>query len=174
MKTTLVDAAFGILALSGSTTATAQIIRWDRVEGFGAADYSGIFVGPIQASRPRTAGEGRVILDLKSGFLWFTVKGLTNGNQYDNGPLGAPWGPELLMGTLVCDSTQRSAPATWVDTPNVAFDANGDGRFAGVVAVPAACKERPQEMVFLLRHPDRPGQRFVAYGAGRRILEGWP
>ncbi|MBS0395230.1 MAG: hypothetical protein JSR54_11425 [Proteobacteria bacterium] len=172
MKTRVIAAAFGLFALASVTCAHAQIVHWDRVEGFGAADVSAIFVGPIQASRPRTVGAGTVVANLDTGFLWFAVRGMTNGNQYDNGPLGAGWGVELMIGTLVCDSTQRFAPATWVDTPSVRFDANGDGRFAGLVVVPAACKQRPEEMVFLLRHFDRPGQRFVAYGAGRRIESG--
>jgi len=161
--------AIGAMFLCGTAWADGSMVRWDRIEGFGAADVSQIYVGPIEASRPRTVGSGRATVNLRTGFLSFVVKGLSNGNQYGNGPLGAPWGPESLMGTLVCDSTQRYAPATWVDSPPVAFDASGSGRFEGFVDVPEACRERPDEMVFLLRHADRPGNRFVAYGAGRTI-----
>lgn len=169
---TIIAIAVGLLCMFVYATADAQMVRWDRVEGIGAADFSNIWVGPIQASRGRTVGNGRVMLNLENGFLSFAVKGLSNGNQYANGPIGAPWYPgvpEKLMGTVVCDSTQRFAPATWVDTPFVAFDASGGGRYQGFMDVPQSCKDRPEEMVFLLRHADRPGNKFVAYGSGRTI-----
>jgi len=169
---TITAIGVGLLGLLGSAMANAQMVRWDRVEGLGATDVSDIWVGPIQATRGRTVGDGRVMLNLENGFLSFAVKGLTNGNQYSNGPIGAPWysgTPENLIGTVVCDSTQRFGPATWVDTPYVAFDASGNGKYEGFIDVPQACKERPDEMVFLLRHADRPGNKFVAYGAGRTI-----
>lgn len=171
MKTSIV-VGVGLLALLGAAMADAQMVRWDRVEGIGAVDAVDIWVGPIQASRGRTIGEGRVMLNLKNGFLSFVVKGLTNGNQYDNGPIGAPWfpgAPEPLIGTVVCDSTERIASVSWVGTPNVLFDAAGNGKYEGFVDVPQACKDRPEETVFLLRHPNRPGNKFVAYGAGRTI-----
>jgi hypothetical protein len=164
-----------LFAFFGSQVADAQIVRWDRVEGFGAADTSAIAVGPIFASRGRTVGTGRVMLNLKTGFFSFAIQGMTNGKPYDNGPLGAPWSPGSeypLMGTVVCDSTQRFSAATWVDSQPVAFNEDGDGRFEGFVDVPQACKDRPMEMVFLVRHarPDSPLYgRFVAYGAGRTI-----
>jgi hypothetical protein len=169
---TFIAVVAGLAGLLGSAMADAQVVRWGRVEGLGAADYSTIWVGPIQASRGRTVGDGRVMLNLETGFLSFTVTGLTNGNHYDNAPIGAPWYPgtaEQLIGTVMCDSTQRFAPATWVDTLNVAFDARGNGKFEGFVGLPQQCKDRPAELVFLLRHADRPGNKFVAYGAGRTI-----
>jgi hypothetical protein len=166
-------AAAGLLAFAGAASAMDQIVRWTRVEGLGAADAAAIYVGPFGASRGRTVGDGSVMLNLNTGFLSFTVRGLANGKQYDNGPLGAPYLPpndeaEPFIGTVVCDSTERWGTITYVDTEPVSFDADGNGKFVGFVAVPAACRERPEETVFLLRHFGF-NWKFVAYGAGRTI-----
>jgi hypothetical protein len=165
----LYAAAIGLLVSWGSASAAGSVVTWTRIEGFGAADVTQIHIGPIYASRPRTVGAGFAALNLNTGYLWFFVKAMSNGNQYDNAPLGAPWPTDVLWGTVVCDSTERFASATWVDTPDIAFTADGDGRFAGLVSLPTACTERPEEIVFLLRHSNRPGNRFIAYGAGRII-----
>jgi len=179
------QALLGIVALmtvAGSARANgaggwggifAPVVSWDRLEGtFVLPDGSGMTVGPIQGSaRYRVAGQGKIVLYLDSGFLYIRVDGLSWGLQYPNAPLGSGLSGEF-EGTVVCDSTGRFGPVVWADTP--AFElSQGASLFAGVVALPQACRDRPEEIVFLLRHADPANPAlygtFVAYGAGRVI-----
>jgi hypothetical protein len=170
MNSKLLAFIVGLLTATSPAWADGGIVRWDRVEGFGAADTSAIMVGQFNAARGRTVGSGRVIVNLNNGFLSFRIDGLSNGKQYSNGPLGAPWtAGEMLVGTVVCDSTQRFGAFAYADSTPIAFDANGDGAFNGFLQLPAGCRERPEEMAFLLRHYGGGPSGFVAYGAGRSI-----
>lgn len=169
MRRMLFGLAVGLLTFAGSAWADGPIVRWDRVEGFGAVDWTQIHVGPIWASRGRTVGGGTVMLNLKTGFLSFSIRGMSNANQYANGPLGAAAGG-LWMGTVVCDSTERFGPFAFVDSEAILLK-DGTGSFQGFVVLPEGCKQRPEEMVFLIRHAN-PGPLyggFVAFGAGRHI-----
>jgi hypothetical protein len=149
-------------------------VRWDRIEGtIVMPDGSGMSVGPMLGSaRYRVAGEGKVVLYLQSGFLFVRVEGLSWGLHYQNGPLGASVTGDFV-GTVVCDSTQRFGFLVSVDTPVLQLK-QGAVTYAGVVALPQACRDRPEEIVFLLRHvmPGNPvlDGTFVAYGAGRVVF----
>jgi len=169
MRKMLLAAVVGLFVFISSAWAEAPTVRWDRVEGLGAVDWTQIHVGPIWASRGRTVGAGNVMLNLKTGFLSFRIEGMSNGNQYANGPLGAS-GSGLLMGTVVCDSTERFGPFAFVDSEAILVN-EGTGSYQGFVLLPEGCKQRPEEMVFLIRHAN-PGPLyggFVAFGAGRHI-----
>ena len=54
----------------------------------------------------------------------------------------------------------------FVDTPPIWFE-NGAGSFAGFVALPAGCKEQPDETAFLVRRIS--DGTYIAFGAGRSI-----
>ena len=176
MRRTLLGVAVVLLTLAGDARADGifgPTVSWNRIEGtIVMPDGSGMTVGPIQGSaRYRVGGQGKVVLYLDSGFLYMRVEGLSWALHYPNGPLGAGFdGP--FMGTVVCDSTGRFGPPVWADTPVVELSQGGTS-FAGVVALPQACRDRPAELVFLLRHADpafpRLFETFVAYGAGRVI-----
>lgn len=169
MRNMLVAVVVGLFAFMSSAWAETPIVRWDRIEGFGAVDTTQIHVGPIGASRGRTVGAGRVMVNLKTGFLSFTIEGMSNGNQYANGPLGASAGG-MFMGTVVCDSTERFGPFAFVDSEAILLN-EGTGSYQGFLVLPEGCKQRPGEMVFLIRHAN-PGSLYggiVAFGAGRYI-----
>jgi hypothetical protein len=122
-----------------------------------------------------------VVLNFASGFLFFTVEGLSNGSHYpgqvfaspaSSRPLGGVTASLTLIGTIVCDSTEQfGVPMQFVDTAPLVFT-NGNGAYKGYVVVPEGCKTRPEETVFLLRiaTPGSPSYgAYVAYGAGRRF-----
>ena len=176
MKRMLLGLAVALLAAASNARAggvLGPIVSWNRIEGtIVMPDGSGMTVGPLQGSaRYRVGGQGKVVLYLASGFLYIRVEGLSWALHYQNGPLGAGLnGP--FMGTVVCDSTERFGVAVWADTPVLELS-QGASSFAGVVDLPQACRDRPDEIVFLLRHanPANPSLfgTFVAYGAGRVI-----
>jgi hypothetical protein len=165
----LFAAATALLAFPLSAWAGPPIVRWDRVEGVIGADLTQVQVGPFAAStRWRSTGSGRVMLNLGTGFLSLRITGVSWAQHYSNGPLGSPTPLPggSLIGTVVCNSTERFGPITWVDTPVVAAD-SGSLTWQGFLDLPAACREYPQELVFLVRHLDGPPffGAFVLYGA---------
>lgn len=169
--------ALAAVLACGSAWADATIIRWDRFEAsLLQADQNGCVGGNVSGvtlcpGRPRTVGPGRVMLNLRNGFLSFRLSALSNAAHNPNGPLGAHTTPAMFIGTVVCDSTERFGILEYVDTLPIQF-VNGGGSFQGVVDLPDGCRARPEETVFLVRHYN-PGQGidglYVAYGAGRVI-----
>lgn len=152
-------------------------VSWDRIEGtIILPNESAMQVGPFfpASLRFRIGGEGKVVLYLDSGFLFFQVKGLSWADHYSNGPLGSGLTGGEFVGTLVCDSIPlETATYQSVDSPKVVLN-QGAASFAGMVTLPQVCRDAPEKIVFLLRHdPDmaNPNLRgkFVAYGAGRVI-----
>lgn len=161
--------ALAALLACSPAWADSTIIKWDRFEGvhFQDTDY-GCIGGLICPGRPRTSGPGQAILNLKTGHLTFRVTGISNAAAYSNGVLGGPAaGPGNFIGTVVCNSTERDGTTMeYVDTPPIWF-IDGGGSFTGFVALPAGCKERPEETVFLVRRIS--DGTYIAFGAGRTI-----
>jgi hypothetical protein len=176
------------LMLAGeAASANGTTILWSRMEGAPPPTQENACVeGPFTPQfscpvRARTVGPSRVVFNLDSGYLFFAVEGLSNGSHYpgpivaspaSSRPLGGVTASLILIGTIVCDSTEQSGvPMQFVDTPPIEFK-NGNGAFKGQVVVPAGCKARPEETVFLLRiaTPGSPSYgAYVAYGAGRKF-----
>jgi len=170
MRRMLFAAGLALTAFSGAVLADGPIVRWDRVEGV-LADQGVVSVGPIMNSgRWRSTGEGRVQLNLKTGFLSVKVSGTSCAQHYDNCPLGSPTGAGRIA-TVVCNSTERFGPITWVNTPVVAA-ATDSFVYRGFLDLPPACREHPEDLVFLLRHPEDLAPffgSFTLYGAERVI-----
>jgi hypothetical protein len=166
-------AAVLVFASTAGPASAAEVVRWDRIEGTTVMpDGSGMTVGPLQGSaRSRVGGGGRAILYLDSGLVYVRIEGLSWALHYQNGPLGAGLSAQFVA-TVVCDSTERFGAAVWADTS--AFQmTQGAATYLGVLALPQACRDRPDEIVFLVRHVNMPNPSlegtFVAYGAGRVI-----
>ncbi len=167
---------FAVLAtlLAASAMADGPMVRWNRVEGIVAADLANLLgvpvsVGPFTPSpRWRSVGTGRVVLNLSEGWISVRYSGFSWANQYNNAPLGSPV-PQSgapLKATVVCNSTERYGPLEWVDTPDITTN-GGDGRFEGKIALPAGCRDNPEEIVVLIRHTG--SGTYIAYGADRTI-----
>jgi hypothetical protein len=170
MRKIFVAAALTLVAFSSAVSAEGTIVRWDRVEGV-LGDQDTVSVGPILYSgRWRTTGEGRVQLNLKTGFLSVRVSGVSCGQNYPNCPLGSPTGAGGIA-TVVCNATERFGPITWVNTPPL-VNSIGGVTYEGFLDLPAACREHPEELVFLLRHREDQAPffgSFMLYGAERSI-----
>ncbi len=149
--------------------ALGPIVRWDRIEGtFVLPDGTAGTVGPLQGSARYRVAEGKATLNVESGVLNVRVEGLSWNLHYPNAPLGSGLSGSF-MGTVVCDSTGRFGTTVWADTPVLEIE-QGAASFAGVIDLPEACRDRPNEIVFLLRHAAGPFfGMYVAYGAGRTI-----
>jgi hypothetical protein len=172
MRRTLAAVAVGLLTLAGSAWADSPIVRWNRIEGVIGADLTEIRVGPIFAStRWRTAGAGSAMVNLKTGFLSFRLTGASAAKNFANQPLGAP-SPSAggtQIGTVVCNATERFGPIEWVNTPVLTTDSGGVS-FQGFVVVPESCRAHPEDVVFLIRHPENSSlSGFNFYGADRTI-----
>lgn len=161
------------LAFSGGF---GPVVSWDRMEGtIILPDGSPMQVGPYFAAslRFRVGGDGGAFLYLNSGYFILNIRGLSWGNHYDNGPLGAGMNG-TFVGTVVCDSIP-AASATYQSADTPKFELNqGFAYFVGILDIPQSCKDEPEKIVFLLRHdPDMANAnlagKFVAYGAGRVV-----
>jgi len=168
---------FAAMFACGVAWADGPTVRWDRMEasflqadenGCVGGEASGVYICP---GRVRTVGGGRAMLNLNTGFLSFRVEGLANAGHFTNGPLGTMTAKANFIGTVVCDSTERYGLMQYADTVPMAL-LEGTGSFRGFVDIPEACRQRPEETVFLVRHYN-PGAGidglYVAYGAGRTI-----
>ena len=171
MRRTLLAVALGLLTLAGSAWADSPIVRWNRIEGVIGADLTEIRVGPIFASgRWRTTGSGSAMVNLQNGFLSFRVTGASVAKHYPNGPLGSPSAAGGI-GTVVCNSTERFGPIEWANTPVLTSKTAGTLSFEGFIDLPSSCRDHPEEVVFLIRHPETAPfyGAFNFYGADRTI-----
>ena len=129
----------------------AYVARWQSVIGIiQGSNVVGTGTGAVTgAPGPWSAQGGHVTVDFARGKMEFNVRGLVlaAGNS-----IGTPGAVDQVKGTLVCD-TNGSGPggnSVLVDTPLVDLDDEGDARFSGAVAIPAACATEP-DIAFLIR-----------------------
>jgi len=174
MRRFVLGIAFGLMGLFVNVAAAdGPMVRWDRVEGFVATDLASYTIGPwVVSPRWRSTGGGRVMLNLETGFISIRIAGVSWANHYGNAPIGSPTPlPGVqVKGTVACDSTTRYGDFSYVDTPLLAA-MEGDLFFEGWLDLPAACRERPAELIFLVRQAGPGGQAetILLYGAGRTI-----
>jgi hypothetical protein len=164
-------AAFLACAVAGATGPT---IRWDRIEGV-TKDAAGTEVaGIVASSRGVTVGSGKAMFNLETGFVSFEVKGIAYDRHYPETerPIGTyPDGDRMV--TLVCDSSGIYGEPVVLDTAAF-WVAGGNGSYRGFLPmpVPAVCRDRPDQIVLLLRIPLGPGSLsgvFLAYGAAPSV-----
>jgi hypothetical protein len=144
-----------------STSAFAQLVRWDYIAGIVP---SGTSVGGVpEFNVPWSVRTGNASINLLSGQLRFTVQGLVLGGAP---PIGTPGPVEEVTGTLVCDINPADTNGfVLVDTPPVTLSPQGDAAFVGTVLLAPVCAQKPQDMAFLIR--DAQTGRWIAYGAAR-------
>ena len=178
MRRMLFGLAVGLLTFASSAWADGPIVRWNRIEGVLPPTGSPMVIGDqgnkIQShTQLVTAGNGRAMVNLETGFVSFQVEGLAFSNTMTSGPIGALGSSLSVMGTVVCNAGKHASP--WVidyaDTETVYLDF-GTGSFQGFVAIPPMCLEKPDQIAFLIRRPldasILPGS-FIAFGAGRTL-----
>jgi hypothetical protein len=110
------------------------------------------------------------MVNLQNGFLSFRVTGASVAKNYPNGPLGSPSAAGGI-GTVVCNSTERFGPIEWANTPVLVSKTAGSISFEGFIDLPSSCRDHPEEVVFLIRHPETAPfyGAFNFYGADRTI-----
>ncbi|MBI3301959.1 MAG: hypothetical protein HYZ72_07765 [Deltaproteobacteria bacterium] len=177
-----------------STTAQAQEVVWERIEGvvpgFGQPldqlfDVVGSgsfqpFSGPGSAlgAAPWNTTGGSAKVDLRNGDVVFEVKGLvlSVGSVPAFGltglPTGTPAGVTQVKGTLVCnlDGSAGGGNSTLVDTPAVSLSAQGDAEFIGNIGpLPRRACVNQSDRAFLIRivEPAAFVGHYIAFGAVR-------
>ncbi len=130
------------------------IIQPANVVGTGAGQVTG-------AGQPWFTQQGRAEVDLHTGRLKFSVRGLTlmGGNG-----IGTRAGVAMVKGTLVCDvNGSASGASVLVDTDLVALNLQGDADFGGDLPLDPLCVSEP-DVAFLIRTA---GGAWLAAGAVR-------
>lgn len=183
MRRMLFGIAAGLLTIASSAWADGPIVRWDRIEGVMPPNGEPMVIGdaPNQISSTphlRSAGKGRAMLNLETGFVSFQVEGLVYANTMTSVPIGAAGGsasnPMRVKGTVVCNAG-KPATGSWVidsiDTEEVVLEF-GTGSFSGFVVIPPRCLGNPRGIAFLIRNPADHNflpNAFLAYGAGLTV-----
>ena len=168
MKKLIAIATLG-LALSFSffpLTAEAETVKWRQVVGIvlgGSPVGSG--TGQVTgAPGPWSIREGSVRVDLESGQIVFTVRGLVLAAS--NG-IGTPGPVAQITGTLVCDTdgSAGGGNSTLIDTPLVPLNSQGNAGFSGNIGpLPDSCVNE-SDIAFLIRAF---GDVWIANGAVRK------
>jgi hypothetical protein len=161
--TTMSGVAAALLLTSSLAGADSAKVKWDDVIGIiQALNAVGTGTGRVVGGgAPWSTSSGKAQIDLHSGKLKFTVKGLVlaGGNS-----IGTPDGITSVKGTLVCDTNgSAGGNSVLVDTDLVDLSPQGDASFSGVVAIPPVCLTEP-DIAFLVRTASG---AWLAYGAVR-------
>jgi hypothetical protein len=170
--------AIGLLTFASSAWAEGPIVRWDRIEGVLPPPGSPMVIGDqankIQSHQTMwTAGKGRAMINLETGFVSFQVEGLVFSDAMTTSPIGSSGSSLTVMGTVVCNAGMHPSP--WViefaDTTEVVMEF-GTASFSGFVAIPPMCLQDPNGIAFLIRRPPnvlKCPNCFIAFGAGRTV-----
>lgn len=177
MRRLLLGCAAGFLVCTAAW-AEGPIVRWDQVIGVtGHESSAGLIVNFIEPT-PRwiTVRDGRVMLNLQTGFVSINVEGVSYARHYGYPSgggamvsLGAPIPASTARsGTFVCNAS--TASPVQVDTDSF-YIVEGSASYRGFLAmVPAECLEHPDDITFLLRSTSgSPAGSYIAFGAARKI-----
>jgi hypothetical protein len=123
-----------------STSAFAQLVRWDYIAGIVP---SGTSVGGVpEFNVPWSVRTGNASINLLSGQLRFTVQGLVLGGAP---PIGTPGPVEEVTGTLVCDINPADTNGfVLVDTPPVTLSPQGDQLLSAPCFSPPSARKSPK------------------------------
>jgi hypothetical protein len=184
------SAAENIAGSQGSAQASAEgeatRVMWQRIVGIVVPDSivgrrapppsGGCDIGvtcAVGAPAPWTATGGEAEVNLGTGDITFTVRGLVIADDFNFVNLGTPAFITKVKGTLVCNDTEPGF-AELVDTGAVPLRKSGYATFSGRVDLPASCTDEPADIVFVIRIADASEFHEVidmwnAFGAGRVI-----
>lgn len=134
------------------------VVKWDRIEG--NSQPGAVVAGVNSTGLPWTTTRGHAQLNVQTGKLVFSVKGLVLAGQAGPAVIGVP-SPLVteIKGTIVCDNVVRA------DSNAVPLSTQGDALFQGTVELRGPCNN----IVFLIRNATE-NQLFnlwIAFGAVR-------
>jgi hypothetical protein len=135
--------------------ASAQSASWKQIVGIiPAGNVVGSGSGKIAGGfLPWTTTSGRAHVNLKTGEIEFTVRGLVFAGGSPTITIGAPLPVTAVKGTLVCDNDGSAGDgnSVIVETPSVPLTETGDARFSGNIGpLPAVCSSEP-DLAFVIR-----------------------
>jgi len=140
-----------VLVGLGSAAADPGTVKWDDVIGIiQAGNQVGSGTGRITGGgQPWTTQSGKAQVDLRTGRVKFTVRGLVlaGGNT-----IGTPGAVNMVKGTLVCDTNGSAGGgnSVLVDTDLVPLSPQGDADFSGDVILAAVCQSE-LDLAFVIR-----------------------
>jgi hypothetical protein len=145
----------GLCLLCTLSAAEAQTASWKQVVGIiPATNVVGVGTGAVPGGfLPWTTTEGAAMVNLKTGTVRFSVRGLV----FAGGPVTA------VRGILVCDTdgSAGGGNSVLVKTRSVALSATGDAAFSGHVDIPAVCSSE-SDIAFLVAASAFNGQEVPA------------
>lgn len=177
--TLLKAAAAGLLVFAGSAAAQTTIVRWDAIVGVRTPNLPAqqFTVAGIPAGCCVWSEGGRVTLNLMTGQVAIDARDVSRAFASGPAAMGAPVGPgRERKGMFVCDARGIFGQTTVVGTESFTLDDNGSVNYRGFISVPLACREHPEETVFLLGTlgpnpaPDDLPAAYFAFGAARKLL----
>lgn len=145
-----------------NSMAQAQMVKWKEIIGLiEPGNTVGSGTGQVTGGgEPWSASNGAAKVNLKTGKLEFTVKGLVfAGGRF----IGTPGPVTEVKGTLVCNAT-GTGNSVLVDTSLVPLDEEGDANFNGHVSLDPACFNG--DIAFLIRIG---ANLWIANGAVRSV-----
>ena len=152
MRTLLGTSVISAAMLLGVVAADADspTVKWEDVVGIvQASNRVGTGTGQITGGgQPWTTQSGKAQVDLGTGRIKFTVRGLVLAGG--NG-IGTRAAIDMVKGTLVCDTDgSAGGNSVLVDTPLVPLSLEGDADFSGDVILPFVCVNQP-DIAFVVR-----------------------
>jgi hypothetical protein len=148
LASTLVVSLGPVSAGPGKGNGDAKV-RWDNVVGvIQPGNKVGTGAGQVTgAGQPWFTEDGQATIDLHTGRLKFSVRGLVlmGGNG-----IGTRAGVTQVKGTLVCDVDGSTGNSVLVDTDAVPLSLQGDAAFVGDVPLDPLCVSET-DIAFLIR-----------------------
>jgi hypothetical protein len=181
MRRMIIAAAAAFLALSGLAWADGPnsqwhvdkgpIVRWNAIVGTHGNDPG--FSPELRVANIEPGSfwvwveSGTATLDLASGRVAIDMRYASIASSNANTPLGSRMGSfQQRAGIFVCDATATSGDV--VLTEPLYLDDTASLHYRGSVVLPDSCRERPDQIVFLLGNIA--GTRYFAFGAAQGLL----
>ena len=131
-----------------------NVVRWDAIIGVAAPGSKVGNFDPFGTSIPLvfpiSVQDGMAWVQLESGRVEFSVKGLALANSTPLAVAGTKGVISEVTGTLVCNGIAGVA-SEFSDTPAVALSPKGNAGFVGAIDVPTSCLFTPDKLAFIIR-----------------------
>jgi len=166
--------AVGLLTFAGSAWADGPIVRWDQVVGNTGTEADSpnlIIAGTLSSPRWFLVSGGRVMLNLRTGFVSIKIDGISRAHHIPGSAnvMGSSVSSDA-RGLIVCNSSERYGTPTVIPTDEFVV-VDGDVSYNGVLALTEDCRQQPDEVVFLLqlKRGDGTYSTWHAFGADRHV-----
>lgn len=138
-----------------AASAAAQTASWRQVVGIIlSGNVVGSGTGAVPGGfLPWTTTSGSAHVNLQTGEIQFSVRGLVFAGAAKGITLGTPGPVTAVKGTLLCDAdgSAGGGNSVLVETPSVPLNATGDASFQGSLGtLPAVCSSE-SDLVFVVR-----------------------